>query len=155
MAVRLQTAARLVAGPMVLAGFFLPWIDGHGVLAGERYSGYDIVRLAGYLQSAELTAAEHVALTVARVALVGMVAAALWLTALAPRWHTSRLHSVSGWYLVTTGIVVVAGVAWWDGFSRAPGMLLVAVGAAAWVAAQLPGPEARSAPLIIAPASDA
>ena len=146
-----RTAARMVAGPMVLGGFFLPWINGHGVLAGERYSGYDIVRLAGYLQGADLAAAEDVALTVARIALVGMVAAALWLTALAPRWHTTRLHEVSGWYIVAGGVAVSAAVAWWDGFSGAPGMLLVMGGAVAWVAARLPVPALRR-PTLVPPA---
>ena len=150
-----RTAARVLAGPMVLAGFFLPWVNGHGVLVGERYGGYDIVRLAGYLQGAELTTVEHTALTLARIALVGMVAAALWLTALAARWHASRLHSASGWYIVASAVAVAASVAWWDGLSTAPGMLLVVGGAAAWIGARLPAPGFRRTSLVTVPGLDA
>ncbi|MGD9933905.1 MAG: hypothetical protein AB7T37_09305 [Dehalococcoidia bacterium] len=154
MALRLQAAARMAAGPMVLAGFFLPWVNGHGVLVGERYSGYDVVRLAGYLQRADLTPGEQVALTLSRIALVGMVAAALWLTALAPRWQASRLHRASGWYIVAAGAAIASSVAWWDGLSTAPGMLLVAGGAAAWVATRLPVPWFRRPSLVTAQPSE-
>lgn len=136
----MRACARALAGPLVVAGFFLPWVTGHGVLAGERYSGYDIVRLAGYLQGADLTVAEHVGLTVARIALAGMVVAALWLTALAPRWHESRLYRGSGWYVAAGAVAVAAAVSWWDGLSGAPGLLLVVGGAGAWVASRLPAP---------------
>ena len=103
-------AARLlgmVAGPAVLAGYFLPWIRGSGVLAGQSFSGLDLVRLGDVLPLLVEVPGGNPAVLVLRVAAVGVVVAAVWLTLLAPahRWHVA--YAASGWYLVATLLLLL------------------------------------------------
>lgn len=124
-------AARLlgvVAGPAVLAGYFLPWLHGSGVLAGQTFSGFDLVRLGDVLPLlVEVPGGEPVVRAL-RVASVGVVVAAAWLTLLAPahRWHVA--YAISGWYLVATLLLLL-----WVHIDR-EGTSLPPAGALTWIA---------------------
>ena len=48
-------AARLVVGPLALAGFLLPWAHGPGILAANEFTGFTLVGFAGRLQQLNLS----------------------------------------------------------------------------------------------------
>lgn len=97
---RLANAARLVVGPLALAGFFLPWAHGPGVLAANEFTGFTLVGFAGRLQQLNLSLTVGTGLWIVRLAILGVAIAGAWQTLLAPlhRWHLG--YTMSGWYLV-------------------------------------------------------
>ena len=64
---RFLSVVRMAAGPLALLAFLLPWTHGPGALAGESYTGLDLVRLARVLQGLHLPAAQSATLVAARV----------------------------------------------------------------------------------------
>ena len=66
-----REGARLMAGPLALAAFFLPWGTGPGPLAATDFSGPSLVAFAGRLQILDLPPAWHAALLTVRVAVLG------------------------------------------------------------------------------------
>ena len=105
----------LAAGPLALAGFFQPWFEGRGLLAGEQYSGYNVLQFSAWLQAADPGATELVALWAARLLTVGVVVAGLWLTVLAPAMRDHWLYRLSGCYLVVAAVVLLGAGAAWQG----------------------------------------
>ncbi len=101
-AIRMAThAARLAAGPLVLAGFFLPWADGPGMLAATEFTGFRLLAFAGRLEQLDLSLLQSGGLWLVRVVLLGVVVAAVWHSLLAPAFRPHRFYMLSGWYLVT------------------------------------------------------
>lgn len=87
---RLQAAASLTAGLLVLGSFFLfPWIKGPAVLGSETYSGFELVRLATIFSELNLPTGPTLVLTLIRVMLLAIPVAAVWvmLLGVAHRWH--------------------------------------------------------------------
>jgi hypothetical protein len=123
-----ERLARVAAGPLVLAGFFLPWAQGPSVLASETYSGFELVGFAGLLQALDLGLTESAGLWAVRLLILGVAIAAAWHTLLAPlaRWHLA--YPLSGWYLGIGG-GVAAGIGIW----RA-GIVSPPLGLALWLA---------------------
>lgn len=109
---RFLVVARVSAGPLALAGFFLPWAQGPGVLAGEEFTGFTLLGFAGRLQHLDFTFFEGGLLLAARLAILGVVIAAAWQTLLAPAHHWHRGYEISGWYLAgfTTLAFALGGV---------------------------------------------
>jgi len=131
-------AARLLPGPLALAGFFLPWAHGSGLIAGVRFSGYTLVGFAGRLQALDLTSSQSGALWALRLLILGVAVAATWHTLLAPlhRWHP--LYALSGWYLVAGDVVASAAGLYRAGLVAPPlGLLLWLLGAALFLAAEV------------------
>lgn len=109
---RLAAAARVAAGPLALAGFFLPWADGPGVLAGTQFTGFTLLGLTGRLQQLDFSLLEGSLLWVARLAILGVLIAGAWQTLLAPAHHWHRGYDLSGWYLGGfTAIALALGAA--------------------------------------------
>jgi hypothetical protein len=124
--------APLLAGPAALASFWLPWFEGHGVLTGERYNGYDMLQFGAWLQSAGLEAGANVALETARVLAIGIVVAGFWLTVLAVRHDDHLLARCGGWYLSFAAVALAGASLYWEGPAvPQPGVTLL--GAAAWL----------------------
>jgi hypothetical protein len=122
---------RAVAGPLVLAGFFLPWTHGPAPLAHIAFSGYDLVGTAGRLQELNLTPLQGGAVWVVRLAIVAVAVAAVWHSLLAVGLHGHILYVVSGWYL-TLGAATALVV----GIARS-GPVIPPVGLALWAAGGL------------------
>jgi hypothetical protein len=134
----LLSALRLAAGPLALAGFFLPWTDGPGLLVSATFTGFSLLRFTGDLQGLELSFAAGGGLWLARLALVGVPVAATWQLALAPRlrWHPG--YRISGWYLTAFTALALGIGLWRVGLSLPrPGLALLAAGALCFLAAQL------------------
>ncbi|MEO6396934.1 MAG: hypothetical protein ABIP13_00550 [Tepidiformaceae bacterium] len=111
---RRQIAAllRIAVGPLAVAGFFLPWAHGPGVLAANQFTGFTLVGFAGRLQQLDLSLTVGGGLWTARLAILGVVIAGSWQTLLAPMhsWHPG--YPASGWYLVVFSVLAAAiGVA--------------------------------------------
>jgi hypothetical protein len=121
---------RLGSGPLALAGFFLPWAHGSGVLSASEFSGFGLVGFAGRLQALDLTPAQDWALWLIRLAILGVAVAGAWQTVLAP-WHRRHPgYPVSGWYLVVTAVVCLVIGALRAGIEAPPsGNGLIAVAA--------------------------
>jgi hypothetical protein len=130
--VRWAARFALLSGPLTVLGFFLPWFEGHGLLSGESYSGYELLQLGAWLQDAGLGTATNVGLLVARVVAVGLVIAGLWLTLLAPRGRGHILYVVAGWYVVGAAAVLMVATFAWNGHP-VPSVGVAAVTAAAGV----------------------
>ncbi len=94
-------AARLVAGPLVLAGFFLPWAEGPGILAATEFTGFKLVSFTGRLEQLDLSLLQSGGLWLVRLILLGVVVAAVWHSLLAAVHRRHRFYGLSGWYLVT------------------------------------------------------
>ena len=127
--------ARLAAGPIAFAGFFLPWAKGPGVLAGEEFTGFTLFGFAGRLQQLDFTLLEGGALMAARVAILLVVVAAAWQTLLAPAHSWHRGYQISGWYLAafTAGALLLGAAR--AGFTVPPaGLALLAAGSALFIA---------------------
>jgi hypothetical protein len=123
-------AARLMAGPLALAAFFLPWGGGPGPLAATEFSGYSLVGFAGRLQILELSAGERAAVLAFRLLVLGVAVAGAWQTVLAPRWRSQPLYRWSAWYLAAMAAGMVALGAWVGGSMVPPaGVALLAVAA--------------------------
>jgi len=97
----------ILAGPLAMAGFLLPWFRGVGPLSGETYSGFDLVRLSGAFQAADLPATIVTVAGVFRVLFIGFAVAAAWLTMLAPAHRGHPAYAASASYLALTAVVVV------------------------------------------------
>ena len=95
----LGSLGRVAVGPLALAGFFLPWAHGPGVLSANEFTGFTLLGFAGRLQDLDLSLAGGSLLWLARLAILGVAVAGAWQTLLAPahRWH--RGYALSGWYL--------------------------------------------------------
>ena len=135
---------RLAAGPLALAGFFLPWAHGPGPFAATEFTGFTLVGFAGRLQALDLSLAQGGMLWAARLVILGVAVSAAWQTLLAPvhRWHFA--YAPSGWYLVGAA-ALLAGV----GLARSGvvlpplGLALVVAGALCFVGG-LVAPEERA-----------
>lgn len=131
---RLWTVARVAVGPLALAGFFLPWAQGPGVLAANQFTGFTLVGFAGRLQQLDLSLTVGGGLWLARLAILGVAIAGAWQTVLAPlhRWHPG--YVISGWYLVAFGVVAGAiGVAKSGVVAPPPGLGMVLAAALLFV----------------------
>lgn len=128
---------RFGAGPLALAGFFLPWASGPGALAGTEFTGFTLVGFAGRLQSLELSLAAGGALWAIRLAILGVAVAASWQILLAPGHRHHLAYPTSGWYLVAAGGTLLAlGVAR-SGLVVPPiGFVLVVLAGALYLMAQ-------------------
>jgi hypothetical protein len=129
---------RLAVGPLAFGGFFLPWAEGPGALAGRQFSGFALVGITGRLQALDLTLAQGGTLWLVRLAILGVAIAGLWQALLAPshRWHLG--YAVSGWYIVGAALVCFALGLARGGFSVPPsGLALVGVAAFAFLAGRL------------------
>lgn len=128
---------RYAAGPLALAGFFLPWAQGPGAFAATEFTGFTLVGFAGRLQALDLTVAQGGALWAIRLAILGVAVAGAWQTLLAPMHRRHFAYAPSGWYLLTTAAVLVV-----LGLTRAgltippPGLALVVAGAVCFLAAR-------------------
>jgi hypothetical protein len=132
---RILHALPLLAGPLALAGFFLPWFEGTGLLAGERYNGYNALQFGAWLQHAGLSGPQELALQVGRGVAVGIIVAAIWLTITAPRMRDHAFYAIAGWYLVAAAItLVVAGFSWQGGAVPQPGLATILAAALCWLA---------------------
>jgi len=131
---KVRSWSRLAAGPLAFLAFFLPWAHGPGVLAGQSYSGFELVGFAGRLQALDLTIAQGATLWAVRLAILGVAIAGAWLTVLAPRHHWHPAYHASGWYIAAfAGLVVTLGLLR-SGLAVPPaGLALLAAAGAAWV----------------------
>jgi len=102
----------VLAGPVAMAAFLLPWLQGPGPLASERYSGLGLIQLLGALAEAEPTPAGTAIFMVLRCLVLGVAVSAVWLTLLAPRlrWHWGY-RAAAGYMVVATGILLVHALA--------------------------------------------
>jgi len=122
---------RLLAGPLALAAFFLPWGTGPGPLAATEFTGLGLVGFAGRLQVLELGPAGHGLLLAARMLVLGVAIAAAWRTVLAVADPRHRLYGWSGGYLAAAACAVLALRLMISGVAMPPGglaLLLVAGG---------------------------
>jgi hypothetical protein len=134
----IERLARIGVGPLVLAGFFLPWAHGPSVLAQESYSGFELVGFAGRLQALDLGFSASAALWSVRLLILGVAIAAAWHTVLAPaaRWHF--VYPLSGWYLGIAGGVAAGIGIWRAGIEQPPlGLGLWLAGGALFVACEV------------------
>ena len=130
--------ARICAGPLAFAGFFLPWAQGPGPLAATSFSGFGLVGFAGRLQALDLAPAASWSLLVVRLLVLGVAVAAAWQCALAPahRWHP--VYAMSGWYVVAFAALTAAIGVWRGGLAvPPPGLALVIAGAAFFALTEL------------------
>ncbi len=143
----LQTAAGLLAGPLVLAGFFLPWAHGPRVLAATEFSGFKLVQFAGRLRVLDLAPAVDGAVLSIRVLILGVAIAATWLTLLAPRhrWHFG--YRLSGLYIVATAAIALVIGLLKSGIEAPPlGFALWCTGAALFLVAEYGAARAGPGP---------
>lgn len=98
----------MAVGPLALAGFFLPWSHGPGVLAANEFTGFTLVGFAGRLQQLDLSLTVGGGLWLARLAILGVAIAGAWQTLLAPLHHWHPGYPASGWYLA--GFAVIASL---------------------------------------------
>ncbi len=127
--------ARVAAGPLALVGFFLHWTNGAGVLSGESYSGYDLVRLAGLLQRLDLPADKAATLYVVRGLLIVLPIAAAWLTLLAPAQRQHWAYATaSGYVVIAAAVVAGVGFGLTGALVPAPGVALLLAAAVALLA---------------------
>lgn len=131
------TLARVAAGPLALAAFFLPWGRGVGVLAQAEFSGLSLVRFTGEVAGAGIGGAAELSAVGVRVAALAYVVAATWHTILAPAWRWHAAYTATGLYLVGAAMVIVlAHTATRGAAPLAPGALLALLAASLFVAAQ-------------------
>ena len=124
------------AGPLALAGFFLPWASGPGALAGTEFSGFTMVGFAGRLQALDLSLTAGGTLLAIRLALLGVAVAAAWQTILAPAHRSHFGYGVSGWYLSVAALALGAiGLARSGLVVPPPGLACLFVAAAIFVGA--------------------
>ena len=104
------TALRVLAGPLTLAAFCLPWFHGPGIMSATELSGLRLLGLTESLTQLDLTGWETAALWATRVGLAVLVAAGTWLTLLALPQPQARLYRGSGWFVViAAAAALVAG----------------------------------------------
>jgi hypothetical protein len=130
----LRIGARVAAGPLALAAFFLPWAHGSGLLAGYAFSGFDLVGFAGRVEQLDLGPFAGGGLWLLRALLLGVAVAAVWLTLLAPLAPRHPVHRFSGWYLALLGVALLAVEAVRGDLAPAPtGLVLWLAGVALFV----------------------
>ncbi len=143
---------RLALGPAALAGFFLPWADGRGVLAGARFSGYELLHSATFLQSAGIDGSTTALAAVARAVLVVFAVTAVCHTLLAIMVPNGLGPRVTGWLLVALTATVV-GVAIWQAGMPLFGLWLAAAGAGGFALSEaLAHPRKRPKRALLRPA---
>ncbi|HET7738829.1 MAG TPA: hypothetical protein VFK32_09670 [Tepidiformaceae bacterium] len=120
-------AARLTAGPLAFAGFFLPWAAGPGPFAANDFSGYSLVAFSGRLRALDLDPGSAIMLWAIHLAILGVAVAAAWLTMLAPLHRKHPVYRMSGWY-----VSAVLAVALAIGLVRG-GVVLPPLGLALWI----------------------
>ena len=98
--VALRSLPPLLAGPLAVAGFFLPWAHGSGLLTGATFTGFSLVRFTGDVQGLELSWFEGGAIWAARTAILAVPIAGAWQALLAWRWRWHPAFALSGWFLV-------------------------------------------------------
>lgn len=136
----MATAARLSAGPLALAGFFLPWTEGPGGLASVDFSGYGLARFSGRLMDLELGLTWTAALVAFRVLIVGVAVAATLQALLSPVFGWHRAHTISGWYLVVAAPAAFGlCLALSGGLVVGPGVMLLIAGALAFASGEVLG----------------
>lgn len=96
---------------LVLAGFWLPWVEGSGPLAGVSFSGYELVGYAGHLQGLEQTT-DGTTMLLVRIGTVATAVAGTWLVVLgiAGRWRPLAV-ACGAWVLATALALVWANIA--------------------------------------------
>lgn len=99
---------RLGAGPLALAGFFLPWSAGPGPFAAYDFTGFTLVGFAGRLQALDLSLAAGTMLWAIRLLILGVAITGAWQTVLAPAHRGHFGYPLSGWYLVGAALVLLA-----------------------------------------------
>lgn len=130
-------AARLTAGPLAFAGFFLPWAEGPGPFAATDFSGYSLVAFSGRLRALELDPGPAITLGAIHVAILGVAVAGAWLTMLAPFHRKHPVYRLSGWYISAILAVALAIGLMRDGVVLPPpGLALWIGGAACFIAAE-------------------
>lgn len=136
----------------MLAGFFLPWVHGPGLLDDRSFSGFRLVSFTGQLEDAGLAPLPELAWLGVRALLVFVAIAAAWQTLLAPRFRWHAAYRLSGWFLVVSGVGAVTFCAsQWGLGAPLAGLVLVLTGCALFALCELldpgggPGPEAASA----------
>lgn len=129
---------RLGAGPLAIAGFFLPWAHGPGPFAANEFTGFTLVGFAGRLQALDLSIAEGGLLWAIRLAILGVAVAGVWQVLLAPAHRRHVAYPASGWYLVgAAGVCLGVGVLR-SGITAPPlGLALVVCSAVAFVVSRL------------------
>ncbi|MCC6388191.1 MAG: hypothetical protein IT302_12515 [Dehalococcoidia bacterium] len=125
-----RTTGRLLAGPLALAAFFLPWGTGPGPLAATEFTGLGLVGFAGRLQVLELGTAGHGLLLAVRLLVLGVAIAAAWRTVLAIADPRHRLYGWSGGYLAASACAVLALRLAISGLAMPPGGLALLLAAA-------------------------
>ena len=129
---------RLAVGPLAMLAFFLPWAHGPGILAGEAYSGFDLVGFAGRLQALDLTFAQGATLWLTRLVILALPVAGAWQTVLAPLHRGHPAYAASGWYIAGFAVLLVGLGLLRSGVVVPPtGLALMAAAGACWVGGTL------------------
>lgn len=129
---------RVAAGPLALAGFFLPWAHGPGALAATEFTGFTLVGFAGRLQALELSILAGGVLWAARLVILGVAIAAAWQTLLAPAHRGHIAYPLSGWYLVSAAVLLSLTALFRSGFEVPPlGLALVVAGGVCFLVPKL------------------
>ena len=144
---RRAALVRLGAGPLAIAGFFLPWAHGPGPFAANEFTGFTLVGFAGRLQALDLSVAEGGMLWAIRLAILGVAISGAWQLLLAPAHGMHFGYRLSGWYLVAVaGLCVAIGVAR-AGLEVPPaGLICLALGAGCFLLAWITMKGARENP---------
>lgn len=136
---------RYFVGPLAIAGFFLPWTHGPGVLAATEFSGFSLVGYTGLLQALDLPLAAAATLWLVRLLVLATVVAGAWQAVLAPwhRWHAAYVPS--GWYLAGFAALAASLGLLRSGLVVPPaGLALMMAAGGAFVACQAAAPLARA-----------
>ncbi|MEO8538577.1 MAG: hypothetical protein ABI577_02470 [bacterium] len=123
---------RLGAGPLAIAGFFLPWAHGPGPFAANEFTGFSLVGFAGRLQALDLNIAQGGVLWAIRLAILGVAIAGTWQLLLAPAHRSHPGYHLSGWYLVAAATICAAIGLARSGVAAPPlglGLVVLAAGA--------------------------
>ncbi len=104
---RLASVGRVAVGPLALAGFFLPWAHGPGILSANEFTGFTLLGFAGRLQQLEFSLIVGGALWLTKLSILGVVVAGAWQTLLAPAHHWHPGYRLSGWYLGAFTLVTI------------------------------------------------
>jgi hypothetical protein len=132
----IQSSLRLLVGPLALAGFFLPWAHGSGLLGGATFTGFSLLRFAGDLQSLQLSLAQGATLWVVRLLILAVPVAAAWQVLLAWRWRWHPAYRWSGAYVAAFALVaLLAGLARSGPVVPPAGLWCLATSAACFAAA--------------------
>lgn len=131
-----RVGARLLAGPLALAAFFLPWGAGPGLFAANDFSGFALVAFTGRLQTLDLPIAGEGILLAVRLLVLGVAIAATWRMLLSVLAPAHRLHGWSGGYIVAATAVALAARIAISGADAPPVGLALLLASAALVLAE-------------------